>query len=98
MGYSGSFLREFKIEPDFERGDGAVWAKRERRRPSRAGDYKMPNSRQDGMRGDQTGKGPETWGVGSNTEATGRRSWGPEQQGGQALMGFVGEFPFANKW
>ena len=45
VGYSGSFLREFKIEPDFERGDGAVWAKKERRRPSRAGDYKMPNSK-----------------------------------------------------
>ena len=45
MGYSGSFLREFKTEPDFERGDGAVWAKKERRRPSRAGDYKMPSSK-----------------------------------------------------
>ena len=30
MGYSGSFLREFKIEPDFERGDGTIWAKKKR--------------------------------------------------------------------
>ena len=28
MGYSGRFLGEFKIEPDFERGVGPDWAKR----------------------------------------------------------------------
>ena len=98
MGYSGSFLREFKTEPDFERGNGAVWAKKEEDLPGREIIRCQVAKTGWGGRGGQTGKRSETWGVGSNTKANGRRGRGPKQQGGQALMGFVGEFPFANKW
>ena len=67
MGYSGSFLREFKIEPDFERGDGTIWAKKKREggRPGREIiRCQGVKTGRGGGGGNQTGKLPEAWGGG----------------------------------
>lgn len=94
MGYSGSFLREFKIEPDFERGDGTIWAKKKR-------EGGHPGREIIRCQGAETGQGGGIRQVSSQrpgVEGSNTKGRGPKQQGGQALMAFVGELPFADRW